>query len=142
VQVSKSTAASLPDIGPLGRPSHSPPGDGAVGSPEHLHVTFERAVAATDRAVGLWLSRTSGRAADDPRVVASGETSSDVRSLRALVRASATAYARRLRNAGVPPERMVVLVKEAACQSNAIGAAVQELTSDMVRWSIEAYFAE
>ena len=99
--------------------------------------------AAADRAVGLWLAQMSASVPDDFRNTAPvHQSASDPRALRALVRASATAYARRLRDAGATPERMVVLVKEAAGRPSTVGLAVQELMSDMVRWSIEAYFDE
>jgi len=141
--VKKSIASPLPDAVDAGRPLRTASGDGAVGSPEHLHVTFERAVAAADRAVGLWLAQVSASVPDDLRNTAPAhQSASDPRALRALVRVSAIAYARRLRDAGVTPERMVVLVKEAAGRPSSVGYAVQELMSDMVRWSIEAYFDE
>ena len=59
-----------------------------------------------------------------------------------MVRASATAYARRLRDEGVSPERMLVLVKQAAGHPGTHGIGTRELTSDIVRWSIESYFAD
>jgi hypothetical protein len=65
---------------------------------------------------------------------------SELRALRALVRASATAYARRLREEGASPERMLVLVKAAAGHPGTPGFSVRELTDDVVRWSIEAFF--
>ncbi len=126
-------------------PLESPPrpsdaySDVAVGSPGHLRSTFARAVAATDRAVGYWLARNATPILAD-RSDHSEESSGDIRALRALVRASATAYARKLKETGVTPERMVVLVKEAAGHPGAQGVAAQELTSDLVLWSIEAYF--
>ena len=115
-------------------------GDGPVGSAEHLHATFEQAVAVADRAVGFWLQRMSTYRTDAFGSMSADDSTADLRGLRALLRASATAYARRLRADDIPPERMVVLVKEAAGQPSSIGFAAQELTSDMVRWSIEAYF--
>jgi hypothetical protein len=77
---------------------------------------------------------------DDLPQVASGHTPTTVTGLRALVRAAATAYARRLRDDGETPERMLVLVKAAASSHGSPRFASQELTSDIVRWSIEAYF--
>lgn len=116
------------------------PGNGApVGSPEHLRSTVERAVATMDRAIGLWLARDPAPWLAD-HASARRNSTEDVRALRAMVRASATAYARRLRQSGVTPERMVVLVKEAVGQLGSHGLATQEVTSDLVLWSIEAYF--
>ena len=110
--------------------------DETIGSPDHLRATFARAAAATDRAVGVWLARSP------PATLGSnGDRETDgIRTLRALVRASATAYARRLKADGLPPERMLVLVKDAAGHPGEPGFAARELTSDVVRWSIDAYF--
>lgn len=113
--------------------------DVTVGSPGHLRSTFAQAVAVTDRAMGYWLARNATPILAD-RSDHSEDGSGDIRALRALVRASATAYVRRLKETGVTPERMVVLVKEAAGHPGARGFAAQELTSDLVLWSIEAYF--
>jgi hypothetical protein len=59
-------------------------------------------------------------------------------------RAAVDAFAARLRADGVPPERMLVLVK-AAVRDSAPGvldqAQLHALTEDVVRWSIEAYYA-
>lgn len=115
--------------------------DEPIGTPEHLRSTFSRASAATDRAVGVWLSRSAiGRSLADSAPSADNGAHHDLQALRALVRASATAYVRRLKEAGMPPERMLVLVKNAAGHPGAAGFAAQELTNDVVRWSIEAYF--
>lgn len=111
-----------------------------VGSPEHLQSTFGLATAAADRAVGLWLARTSRfRLPDDVAEPSEQRSSGEFSALRALVRASAIAYARRLRDEGATPERMLVLVK-AAAHHGIPGSNAQELTNDVVRWSIEAYF--
>jgi len=73
-----------------------------IGSPERLRAVFARAAAAADRAVGVWLARAS---TGDSRALTPSDdrAADDLRSLRALVRASATAYARRLRTEGAPP---------------------------------------
>jgi hypothetical protein len=52
------------------------------------------------------------------------------------------AYVRRLRSDGITPERMLVLVKEATVNHRITGFSAQELTNDIIRWSIEAYFDE
>ena len=135
VQVKKSIASRLPDAVVARRPSRTASGDGVVGSPEHLHSTFQRAVAAADRAVGLWIAQMSAGVPGDFRSAAPDESASEAR-------ASATAYVRQLRDAGVTPERMVVLVKEAAGRPSSTGIAARELTAEMVRWSRDAYFSE
>jgi hypothetical protein len=114
--------------------------DPAVGSPEYLHNVFARAAMVADRAVGLWLARSSGQAGDQaPRAVGRGDAD-EFGALRAMVRAAATAYVRRLRADGTTPERMLVLVKSATSDHGSPGFGAQELTNDIVRWSIEAYF--
>jgi len=45
-----------------------------------------------------------------------------------------------LRDEGLTPERMLVLVKVAAGHPGTLGCGARELTNDVVRWSIEAYF--
>ena len=125
-----------------GEATRSDDGGGeAVGSAEHLHSAFSRAASVADRAVGLWLAHQSHSEvrADAPRSSDQG-VGSEFHSLRALVRASATAYARRLRDEGLTPERMLVLVKVAAGHPGTLGCGARELTNDVVRWSIEAYF--
>jgi hypothetical protein len=117
--------------------------DGVVGTEQHLQATYIRAATAADRAVGIWLARTSS-----PRTPADlppgniDRASGEFRALRAVVRASATAYARRLRREGETPERMLVLVKAAIGNHRIPGVSAQELTNDLIRWSIEAYFDE
>ena len=59
---------------------------------------------------------------------------------RALARAAATAYARRVKADGLPPEQMLVLVKAATSIHGLLGFGAQALTSDIVRWSIDASF--
>jgi hypothetical protein len=116
--------------------------DDSIGSPDHLRASVARAAAATDRAVGVWLARSSSARllADTVGPNGGDRGSEDIRTLRALVRASATAYARRLKADGLPPERMLVLVKTAAGHPGEPGFGARELTSDVVRWSIDAYF--
>jgi hypothetical protein len=110
-------------------------------SSEQLETAFRRAAAVADRAVGLWLARGSKQARpgdghpDEP-----DQTGNDLRALRALARAAATAYARQLKAEGLTPERMLVLVKGATSHYGFPGFGAQELTNDIVRWSIEAYF--
>ena len=124
-----SDATSLADAG----------GAAVVGSPEYLHTVFARAAAAADRAVGLWLARSHRQPVDMPPPGGRGEAD-ELRALRAMVRAAATAYVRKLRAEGTTPERMLVLVKSVTSDHGAPGFGAQELTNDIVRWSIEAYF--
>src|SRR5690349_15464649 len=82
----------------------------AVGSWEHLQAAFARAATVADRAVGLWLSKDANRS-----ILQSTADKADTElSLhRALARAAATAYARRVKADGLAPEQMLVLVKAA-----------------------------
>ena len=113
-----------------------------VGPAEQLHTAFTHAAAIADRAVGLWLARHPDQPTADtaPRELESD--GDELGGLRALVRAAATAYARQLRAEGASPERMLVLVKAAAVHQGSPGFGAQELTNDIVRWSIEAYYDE
>ena len=60
--------------------------------------------------------------------------------LRALLRAATVSYARRLRAESATPERMLVLVKRAVGHPSSLASEAQELTNDVIRRSIEAYF--
>ena len=119
------------------------PDSDAFGSAEHVRATFARAAAATDRALGLWLARHESRVhfgdRRDPQLVRTG---GELPALRAMLRASVTTYVRQLREQGMTPERMLVLVKAAAAGTVARGVDARELVNDLVRWSIEAFFDE
>jgi hypothetical protein len=111
-----------------------------AGSAEHLQSTFARAALAVDGGAVVWPLRPARITPDDVAGPRDARSVGEFRALRALVRTSATAYARRLRDDGTTPERMVVLVKAAATHRGVPGFSVRELTNDIVRWSIEAYF--
>jgi hypothetical protein len=122
-------------------------GPEAVGSWEHLQAAFARAPTVADRGVGLWLSRDDeGSIVRDPSAGnADGPDNAErpgneLSVHRALARAAATAYARRLKAEGLAPEQMLVLVKAASSIHGLLGFGAQALTSDIVRWSIDAYF--
>jgi hypothetical protein len=103
----------------------------------HLHAAFVRAARAIETT--SIHARTGGDgSATGSRAELEVE---DARTLRAIVRGAAAAYARRLREEGVTPERMLVLVK-ATTDVARPDLAVRQLTNDIVRWSIEAYFAD
>ena len=63
---------------------------------------------------------------------------------RTELREAVRAYVRDLRDEGQPPQRMLVLVKSAVRDSTPLRTepleARQELTADVVRWSVEAYY--
>ena len=49
---------------------------------------------------------------------------------------------RRVKADGLPPERMLVLVKAATNIHGLLGFGAQALTNDIIRWSIDAYFED
>ena len=105
---------------------------------QRLHAAFLRAAHVIERLVSTTSVPADLAPAD---VLAFDDYEHDIRTLRSMVRGEAAAYARRLRDEGVTPERMLVLVK-ATTEATGPGFGVQELTNDIVRWSIEAYFAD
>ena len=118
-------------------------GEITVGSLEHLQTAFARAATAADRAVGLWLSRDAkGSFGGAPPAGSADRPDNELSVHRALARAAATAYARRMKADGLPPEQMLVLVKAATSIHGLLGFGAQALTSDIVRWSIDAYFED
>jgi len=118
-------------------------GPEAVGSWEHLQAAFARAPTVADRSVGLWLSRDDEGSIVRYRSAANADGPDNELSVhRALPRAAATAYARQLKAEGLAPEQMLVLVKAATSLHGLLGFGAQALTSDIVRWSIDAYFDE
>ncbi len=112
-----------------------------VGSWEHLKAAFARAATVSDRAVGLWLAGDAKGSVDRYSTAGTADRPDDEVSVhRALVRTAATAYARRVKADGLPPEQMLVLVKAATSIHGLLGFGAQALTNDIVRWSIDAYF--
>ncbi len=128
------------DVGPAAV-SAGPPG--RLGSREHVRQTVERAHAAAltarqrraeSRTVVAW---SEALAAANERVL------QESASLGAQLRASVTAYVHHLRADGLPPERMLVLVKSAVHDATPAALDVDEarrLMEDVVRWSVEAYY--
>jgi len=115
----------------------------AVGSWEHLQAAFARAATVADRAVGLWLARDAkGSTVRSHARDIADRPDTELSVQRALARAAATAYARRVRAEGLAPEQMLVLVKAATSIHGLLGFGAQALTSDIVRWSIDAYFED
>lgn len=85
--------------------------------------------------------RGSGSAIGDGD--ASARARRDAHALRAELRTSVGAHARRLRGEGLPPERMLVLLKEAvrdATLAELPSHRAKELLDDVVRWSVAAYY--
>jgi hypothetical protein len=117
---------------------------GDLGSRPHIRQTLARAQSSVQIAGERVATRRSLLARTTALV--SGATSPVQAStpLRAELRASVTAYVRHLRDDGVPPERMLVLVKTAMRESTPSELDSQEartLLEDVVRWSVDAYYA-
>jgi hypothetical protein len=75
----------------------------AVGSWEHL-----QAATVADRAVGLWLARDArGSTVRSHAADIADRPDTELSVQRALARAAATAYARRVRAEGLAPEQML-----------------------------------
>ena len=102
-----------------------------------LQAAFIRATTAIENSLIDAPSSSLGV----PDNASSRDDVTDIHSLHGMVKRAASDYARRLRDEGVTPERMLVLVK-ATTDGSKSGFAARELTSDIVRWSIEAYFAD
>jgi hypothetical protein len=119
-------------------------GDGLSppGSREHLRQTLARAreVIARSRAPdALLLALVMPESGFDP----AGRALRESHGLRAELRAAVTAYVRHLRREGEPPQRMLVLVKDAVGDSLPTQLDQTDrraLLADVVRWSIAAYY--
>ena len=117
--------------------------EGELGSRSHVQQTLDRARAAIrsarertaiSRSV---LARAEALAGGSERVI------QESIALRAQLRASVTAYVRHLKSDGLPPERMLVLVKTTVREGLPEDLDVyeaRELMEDVVRWSVEAYY--
>jgi len=102
---------------------------------------FLRAAVA-DRAVGSWLAGISSESTAAPtRGTAHGQDG-DIPALRALDCAAATAYARRLKAEGSRRNKCSCSSGQATANHGLLGFGTQALTSDIVRWSIDACFDE
>jgi hypothetical protein len=114
-----------------------------IGSRGHLQRTLERARAAIRTSGELTADSRSVVARSEELVGVSAQRVQASLALRALLRASVTAYARRLHADGVPPQRMLVLVKTAVREATPAQLdpyEARDLMEDVVRWSVEAYY--
>ena len=115
-----------------------------LGSREHVRETLDRVreVLSQSRERRARSSTALGRAS---ALLAGSEAAlQESLAVRAQLRAAVTAYVHRLHADGEPPERVLVLVKRAvrdAVPAEFSLADEEQLVSDAVRWSIEAYFA-
>lgn len=132
--------------------SPMPPADGAgvpfaaVGTAAHVRQSLERMAAALQGADGRQAGHSrpplarAGRPPSDPN----GGGRAAAGPHREALRDSVRAYARQLRAEAVPPQRMLVLVKgevAAAAPGACDGDDRRTLLEDVVRWSIDAYYA-
>jgi hypothetical protein len=116
--------------------------ESALGSRAHIQLTLERARGSI---AALRHERVRSELPHGP------QTPSDVSSasarvtlaLRAQLRASITAYVRRLRRDGATPEQTLVDVKEVVREATPPELAIvesRELMAEVVRWSVETYY--
>lgn len=76
------------------------------------------------------------------RLVTSEEGVHDALLLRTLLHDTVCALAHEHRQLGVPPERMLVLLKEMVSDVHSdVDPETRALINDIVSWSVEAYFA-
>ena len=136
------TTADGPESGPV--LATRADGAGALGTDAHIRLTLDRVshrlvdASARQARVEALQSRTEAALSTPPRALRESEA------LRAALRTSVTAYVRRLHDEQVPPQRMIVLVKEAVREATPAHIDVLErrdLMESVVRWSIEAYYA-
>ena len=117
-------------------------GESALGSRAHIQRTLERAREPI-AALRCERSRSELPHGAQMRADVSNESARVTQALRAQLRASVTAYVRRLRNDGVPPEQALVDVKAVVSGATPPELAIiesRELMAEVVRWSIETYF--
>ena len=117
-------------------------GDG-IGSRAHIRATLSRARSAVRGAQERMETSQSLLARASVLVGMSTTRVQASSALRAELRASVTAYVHHLRADGIPPERMLVLVKATLREStppelDAVEA--RTLMEDVVRWSVDAYY--
>ncbi len=116
---------------------------------EAMHETFvalfsvsadrARSAGAAERADRVIDRHEGARARDDARREREAEGTARLALRRAVER-----YARDLRQAGVPPERMIVAVKSVVRRAAVDRSPLPEpehLIPDLVQWSVAAYFA-
>ena len=116
---------------------------GGIGSRAHIHETLTRARGAIEAAGERVASSRSTAARSSTPVDGATSVGHASNALPVELRASVTAYVRHLRDDGVPPQRMLVLVKAAVRESappelDALEA--RALLEDVVRWSVDAYY--
>ena len=103
---------------------------------ERARVAIQSSIERTARGQAL-LERTTLLADESQRL---REASLQ---LRTQLRSAVTTYVRNLRDAGTPPERVLVSVKgvvrESFCRELS-AAGARALLEDVVRWSIDAYY--
>jgi len=128
---------------PLGdQRAHVVDGDGRDGRMPALAEVY-RTVGALARSVARAPEPLDGDGDGRRRFLAT-PPSRDVLAIRIAATAAVTTYVATLRRNGVPPERMLILVKDAvrdAASGVLSGTDVGIVLDAVVRWSIEAYYA-
>ncbi len=128
------------DAGPAAVPAGPA---GRLGSREHVRQTVERARAATLAARERRAHSHTVVARSEALAAATERVLHESAALRAQLRASVTAYVHHLKADGLPPERMLILVKSVVLDASPAALDVDDarrLMDDVVRWSVEAYY--
>ena len=116
--------------------------ESVLGSLEHIRSTLERARVSIS-VLRREQSRSELPSELETRAAVADASAQVTLALWAQLRASITAYVRRLRDDGVPPEQTLVHVKVAVREATPPELAVAEsraLMDAVVQWSIETYF--
>jgi len=117
--------------------------ESGIGSRAHIRQTIERSRSAIKSARQRAATSRSLLARSEALLGSSAILVQASLAIRAELRASVTAYVRHLRTDGVPPERMLVLVKSAVREvtpPELDAVEARELMEDVVRWSVDAYY--
>jgi hypothetical protein len=139
---SRAGDAAAPDLG--GRPPRPAPVSVAElhDALARLATTIAAAGGATPRPGTVPRARTGAPLDGEAPPAPSGRR--DGPAARQDARAAVTTFAEQLRTDGAPPERMLVVLK-AAVRDSAPGMLdphqLHALTEDVVRWSVEAFYA-
>ena len=116
---------------------------GALSTRDHIRNTIARARAAIRASRERTALSRSVLTRSAELAVASERTMQASLGLREQLRATVVAYVRQLKADGLPPERVLVLVKAAVLEATPPEferGEARALMEEAVRWSVEAYY--
>jgi hypothetical protein len=119
-------------------------GPSRLGTDAHVRLTLGRVSHLLADARSQQTRAEALPSRTDAALATCRSAARDSEALEAALRASVSAYAQRLHGEQVPPQRMLVLVKDAVREAMPADTDVLEcraLMACVVRWSIEAYYA-